>query len=295
MKRPMSAALAATAALTALLALTALPADADSLGSAGDVRYKRSTSTIAGDSVNATSAEVTTYCDKGWRPVGGGITVGGSEPRGIASTSLGGQRYWYSEVWHQTATAAKATGHAMCLKTDKLTTGTSSQFDLPDTGGQVTDVATCAEGNAVSGGMRAIGDATLFRLNASYPVDDDSDVDAKPDNGWQVYTQYSGTDSGADAALIDVVCLGGPAPVYRTADKAAPAHGRTTVRASCPKHRSVISGGIYIDGAAALSWVVSTRPWDGGDADKVPDDGWTATSFNDADFDLAMTAYAVCR
>lgn len=287
--------LTATAiAAAALMALTTLPADAGSLGEARGVRYKSSTATLPLD-MDTVSAETFTRCNKGWHAVGGGISVGGGDPRGIASTTLGGARYWYSEVWHQSDTAATVTGYSTCMKTDKITENTASEFDLPDTGGQVYDTATCSEGKAVSGGMRAIGESKNFRLNASAPVDDASDTDNKPDNGWRVYTQYSGTDSGADAVLVDVVCYSGPAPAYRSSSATALANKRTTAKAACPKRRPVIGGGIYISGAASVSWVTTSRPYDGPDADKVPDDGWTASSYNDGDSDLAMTVYAVCR
>src|SRR5690242_1143333 len=107
--------LSATAiAAAALISLTTLPADAGSGGSAGSagsgaqVRYKTSTATLPLD-MDTVSAETFTRCNKGWHPVGGGINVGGENPRGIASTTRGGARYWYSEVWHQSDTDATAT------------------------------------------------------------------------------------------------------------------------------------------------------------------------------------------
>jgi len=66
------------------------------------------------------------------------------------------------------------------------------------------------------------------------------------------------------------------------------------VTASCPAGSHVLGGGQYILAADKDAIVHASAPFDGGDADKIPDDGWRSRvdSFNGAD--NTVTEYAIC-
>jgi len=284
-----------TLPLVAQLTLGGVHAQADDLGSAGDLRYKSSTGTIPADtSFDPTETKVSTYCNKGWKAISGGITVPYGFPRAIASTTLGGNRPWYSRVWQEYDIATTVVGYAVCLRTQHLDTVTTSIYDLPTSGGQVTDVAYCTDGYVVGGGLRAVGDAWNYSLNASYPVDSPADQDTVPDDGWRVYTEY---DYGADGdtVLVDAVCLDEEKPAYRSETVTSKGSSRTKLKVACPDNRRLIGGGVYMTGASELSHVISTRPWDSKDDGKVPEDGWRGVVSNDSHSDLEMTVHAICR
>jgi hypothetical protein len=76
--------------------------------------------------------------------------------------------------------------------------------------------------------------------------------------------------------------------------KPLPAGKQATASAVCPKDTSVVGGGIEIDGANTATGMQSSYPFDGGDADLVPDDGWRGIANSRSAGDKSMLSFAVC-
>jgi hypothetical protein len=74
----------------------------------------------------------------------------------------------------------------------------------------------------------------------------------------------------------------------------APVDGERAFAASCPAATHVLGGGQYVFAADRDAIVHSSAPFDGPDADNVPDDGWRSRvdSFNGAQ--NTVTEYAIC-
>lgn len=158
----------------------------------------------------------------------------------------------------------------------------------------MTGKASCPEGDAaVGGGASITGDVAAFSLNDSYPVDDLSDTDTVPDDGWRVHLDYAG--QGGDNVTYSVMCLGDTPPAYRSKVVTVPASGSVKTQALCPKGRPAVGGGVFVTGTADKSHLVASRPWDSGDAGKVPEDGWRGGVVNDSGEALSMTVHAICR
>ena len=199
-----------------------------------------------------------------------------------------------------------------------------STVTIPGSSGQPTHargVATCAKGWKAVGGGHTIrggdergiagrdedqqpavvsgsvthfgGNAEDFILNSAYPVDDVSDQDTVPDDGWT--GRVHDTGDGGDSASVYLVCLGGKLPAYRKTSVTVPAGESARARAFCPHVRPVLGGGVRASGFASASHVVTSRPIDTKDSGTVPDDGWLGAVTNISDRDLKLTVHAVCR
>lgn len=71
-------------------------------------------------------------------------------------------------------------------------------------------------------------------------------------------------------------------------------NGETTVTVRCPAGSHVLGGGQYVLAGDQNSFIHSSAPFDGGDADAMPDDGWRSRvdSINGAS--NTVTEYAIC-
>jgi hypothetical protein len=56
----------------------------------------------------------------------------------------------------------------------------------------------------------------------------------------------------------------------------------------------VTGGGAYVSGPADTAHMAVSRPIDGGDGDRVPDDGWEATVSSDGALPQTATVHAIC-
>jgi hypothetical protein len=105
--------------------------------------------------------------------------------------------------------------------------------------------------------------------------------------------------------LAAALALGATAPAAAVAafgTLSYPVHGPVSgavdferaVTVSCQANSHVLGGGQYIFAANQDAIVHSSAPFDGGDADKIPDDGWRSRvdSFNGAS--NTITEYAIC-
>jgi hypothetical protein len=75
---------------------------------------------------------------------------------------------------------------------------------------------------------------------------------------------------------------------------ATPVNGARTVSAACPAGSHVLGGGQYVLAADRQAIVHSSAPFDGGDADAIPDDGWRSTVDSLFGGNDQVTEYAIC-
>lgn len=68
--------------------------------------------------------------------------------------------------------------------------------------------------------------------------------------------------------------------------------------AACPGTSHVVGGGVtpasQVNKSAEF-WINGSRPYDGPDADRLPDDGWVGRAFNRFGHDKVMAVFAICR
>jgi hypothetical protein len=283
---------AALAATTTLLAVQS--AQAEGLGGVDGVRYTRSTVTIPAATGEPTRARGAATCPEGWGAFGGGHTIRAGVGRGIAVGMKSTHRQWSAEAWQANSAATSLTTYAVCLR---RTTGISEEDqtdELPAGPLTANQSGSCPGGRVVSGGVTyRFADPENFTLNSSFPVDDGSDVDTIPDDGWRGRVHYTG--AGGESVSVYLVCLSGVRPAYRKASVTVPAGKSGTIRAFCPRGRPVLGGGLRASGAGSASHVINSRPIDTRDAGTVPDDGWRGSITNTSDQSLTLTVHAVCR
>jgi hypothetical protein len=163
----------------------------------------------------------------------------------------------------------------------------------PITSGQPTSVeATCPGGTHLVGtGGDSLTGVLFGLLNSVTPIDGD-DQDLKPDDVARVYA--FNTTASPGMTRVWAVCAAGKT-VYRSHDAKLRVNHSATAKARCPTGTYVAGGGNYISGSNDDATLQATRPFDGGDRDKKPDDGWRVKAFNLRDIRKDLTAYAMCR
>lgn len=281
-----------TSALVTLAGLVAtVPADADSLGRAGPVRYVVKSATLTSSLPDG--AEAQANCPVGWKAISGGATIKPGATRGLGWNDKApgsSSRGWVAEAWQTSAKSTTLRTYGVCLETSLLTVDTGSIFSAP--GGTVTATASCPEGSiVVGGGGRPIGDTSDWTMNTSHNVDG-PDADPVPNDGWRAYYHYTGSDGDL---LVDAVCVGSVGePAYRSTSTSVLPRSTKTVKSSCGAGEHVLGGGAYINGSAASARVAGSRPFDSGDAGTVPDDGWLVTYRNTSDSPLTAEARSIC-
>jgi hypothetical protein len=97
-----------------------------------------------------------------------------------------------------------------------------------------------------------------------------------------------GGKSDAPKRTVTVQSRGGKKYVTNS----VPAVDNSRVQARCPKGTHVSGGGAGTGNFAGD--VNESKPYDGGDADSVPDDGWSAR-FNDTGGLLFTDVFAICE
>jgi len=55
-----------------------------------------------------------------------------------------------------------------------------------------------------------------------------------------------------------------------------------------------VGGGAMVSGASSEARLVVSAPYDGPDADTVPDDGWRTTVYNISGADKNVRTFAIC-
>jgi hypothetical protein len=282
------------AALALALTVPLAPAGAEPLGGEDGVRYTRSAVTIPAGTGEPTDARGEATCPKGWEAVGGGHTIAAGPGRGIATGMKLDHRRWFARAWQVDSVATQLTTYGVCLRTDRVVEEDATEWELQEGQHAKTLSGSCPGGRVVSGGVTYFGaEPSDFTLNSSWPVDDGSDADLVPDDGWSGRVHYTG--HGEESVSVYLVCIVGAHPAYTKHWVDVPPGTTVRTRAFCPPGRPVLGGGVRVNGAAGATHVVSSRPLDSKDPGAVPDDGWLGAVTNTSPDDVRLTVHAVCR
>src|SRR5215208_4897989 len=107
---------------------------------------------------------------------------------------------------------------------------------------------------------------------------------------------------GVAAACAAILLLGATASqaatgglVYKVSKlRPLPAGEQASAKANCPNDTSVVGGGLEIGEANTATGMQSSYPFDDGDANSKPEDGWMAVANSRSAGDKSMLAFAVC-
>ena len=152
-----------------------------------------------------------------------------------------------------------------------------SSSTVTNGGNTGTALATCGGGSfVIGGGAFSTGGPGQVSIDASYPWNP---------NNWREYTDVStGPQSHRAYAICDDT-----EPIVREGSDNAPAGALMTVRAHCQGKTNAYSGGYQSAGLTR-----SSRPFDDGDDDRVRDDGWEVTFYNNNNGSDPVYAFALC-
>lgn len=173
---------------------------------------------------------------------------------------------------------------AICMKgtaASSLVYGKSS-LALSNTAGRFTRSATCS-GDLIGGG------GGLTRTDGGASLDETTPTAS----GWEVGEYQSADQTGNQLSSV-AVCLPSGVKNVRLvspADTATANEGEIkTFSVHCPARRHVSAGGVHAYGILILK----STPFDDGDADHAPDDGWTGTVLNQGIGPAFFSVNAIC-
>lgn len=145
-------------------------------------------------------------------------------------------------------------------------------------GGAAETVAGCGDPawHLIGGGARSDADAAASWLSVGRPVDGD-DGDSAPDDGW--FVRGAGARPGVLTGFA--ICIRDGFLRYRSLSMPADAEAARTRTVGCANDAyHATAGGASI--VSRGSWLASSSPVDGRDADALPDDGWRSSVFDGA-------------
>jgi len=281
-------------ALTACLALAPL-ASAEVVGTTGGFTYVKKERTLPGSN-STSSVDATAVCPDGMVRTGGGATVtGAATGTALAASGTPTNKQWFGEAWHTGINAdKKLTTWGVC------TSKASKVSDLHDPqsvgAGPVSGYGEveCENGSMVGGGVRTSGAAEDWWLNSLFPL---SLANPNPDvkDGWRSFVHHL-AGSTASSVITDAICMEGETPTYKSKNVTTDVNAAVTLKAECPKSKSVTGGGAFMSGNSSQAHIVTTAPIDNkSDKDKIPDDGWKVKYFNDAGANQSFTSTAICK
>jgi hypothetical protein len=262
------------------------PVPPESLGASNGLRY------MVGNYEPYTLGDivVTTACPAP-AIVGGGVDATGPRKASRVSgsrTSEGDS--WYGEGQHFTSTPEMFSVFAICRTAGAA--GVIYEFESqPIEEGEVASIsAECPGGTRPLAGGPDLTDGNVTR-SMHY---DDSDRNKTPD-GWRIRGRRGG-GGGPDSIGVGVVCFEadlGQVEYVKESTRVKAGKARS-VKATCPRSKSVTGGGFKIGGGPD-SFVHSTKPLDGRvDNNDVPDDRWESTLVNGGNSRTRATSTAIC-
>lgn len=266
------------------------------LGKAGSVRYASDSATF-----DATSGfgQVDVGCGgPRWHLLGGGTRALGpfaqawlaaNRPLDFDDLDLAGDDGWYAGGYGPVG-ADELIGYTACARdrtiryrwVDVADSATADRTGTIDCGGERWHLASGSAFIATSGSW----------TQSSYPADGD-DEDRTPDDVWtgRVYDSIGGIGGFSMYA----VCVKGTDLRYAKRSPVTIAAGSSSERnVPCRNDEHVVGGGARLSGPADQGRLVASVPYDDGDADLAPDDGWQVRADNLSASDEELKAFAIC-
>ena len=266
--------------LTAAFVVAApVAATATDLGKAGGFSYAKATEKVA---ANKTSGTVFAKCPGETESLGGGSSLSRDADGIYVSESSGRDPDgWFTSAHHEPGPGFKVTSWVICAKgegvkryRDNATAGEGNPF---------YHSVSCEQGYPVSGGNHTQGPVENWVLSQIWPFSA---------SGWATTVANFGPTADLTA---EVTCI--EAGTYNSMIETYSSNASIDEHAlGCDNGQSVMGGGTVSDGFGDETHILESRPIDGlADNDKVPDDGWRATNYNDANETRNYEIYASCR
>ncbi|MFL5893287.1 MAG: hypothetical protein ACJ75I_11165 [Solirubrobacterales bacterium] len=280
---------ATSAALLLGLVGSSQAATTQNLGTLGGLKYVRADSTLPETVGTRTGDYINAYCGSDWTATGGGAALAGDPSVSFVSGSDVGKYGVYGGGWHALQPDRKLSVYGICSKSPAVSTD-KRYADFPFPPSTIGFTTGCAAGHVLGGGVETpYLDA---HVGLTVPADG-PDADKTPDDGWR------GSGALLDVAnspilLIHYACTTGPQPTYRASTTQVPHSDQRTLKVTCQAPQHVSGGGASVSGPADEFHLAASRPFDGVDADQVPDDGWLATVSNDGTAPQTARVSAVC-
>ncbi|HEU4356262.1 MAG TPA: hypothetical protein VFT27_11800 [Actinomycetota bacterium] len=268
----------------------------DVLGRAGGVRY-------ASDSVTFDGISGYGQVDVGcggprWHLLGGGTRAIGpfseswlaaNRPLDFDDPDLAGDDGWYAGGYGPVG-AEGLRGYTACVRDRTIRYRWVSMAS--DASGDRTGTIDCGgERWHLASGSAFIATSGSW-TQSSYPADGD-DEDRTPDDVWA--GRVWDTVGGIGGFSMYAVCVKGSDLRYAWRSPATVAAGSSSDRnVRCRNDEHVVGGGARLSGAADQGRLVASVPYDDGDTDMVPDDGWRVRADNLSGSDEELRAFAIC-
>jgi hypothetical protein len=265
------------------------------LGTAGGVRYA-SEATV----YDAMSSYGEVYIGCGgarWHLIGGGSVAGGpaaqswevaSHPYDFDDADMMGDDGW--QVGAYGPPTSEVTGFSICVRGGELTYPFRSLPASP-TGLRSASVGCGGARWRATTGSAFVATSGSW-TQSSFPIDK-GDAGATPDDGWKgvVYDAIG----GGGVFNMYAVCAAGVALSYvRGAPTSLAAGNAMSRKVACAASEHAVGGGVRTSGPADGARLVSSFPYDGPDADDVPDDGWQTRAYAISGADKTVTPFAIC-
>ena len=153
--------------------------------------------------------------------------------------------------------------------------------------------AECPPATHLIGAAADALDTVSAGILSSLRADDSqADSNAVPDDGATVFT-HNTTGAGSGSSVW-AFCAGGKVH-YPTRTTTLELGDTRAIKATCPVGTKVLSGGVYLDGLNSDVHLNAMRPFDDGDDNAKPDDGWQVRASDLAGADKLYKAWAFCR
>jgi hypothetical protein len=280
--------------VTAAFGCAPAVAEADNLGTTGGFTYVKESTKMKNGFV---ADDVTAKCPGDTVSVGGGSTIdaSGSEHRAwLAESSGWDPDGWFTSAAHSEIVGkAKLTSWGICARDDNAIKRYRKTVQ-GDQRGSLGNEVKCKQGSPTGGGVRVAGSPKRYLLETSTPVGvlqrAASTRGLEP--GWASFSRFGGM--GSNATTTEAICLKDGKPEYPMYSFTSDAEVARRVL-DCPRTLSVTGGGFSSDNLGNTH-IIESRPADlPSDNDKVPDDGWDISFYNDAGGSQDYAIAAACR
>jgi hypothetical protein len=249
--------------------------------------------------------EVSPLCPRRTKVLGGGVfTLGGDPREDVEATSTfpddlvpeaGSQPDdgWIGAAVNSSNTDATVGTDLICGRSVNPKYRSAS-IPLP-TGAVAGRQALCPPRTRVTGGgVETSGAHKDIEVVSTFPLDG-PDRGATPDDGW---FGRASNDSGVEQEVtVFAICTKLPRLVYRKAVGSLPGGSTKSLSVKCRQGARVTGGGVdlTVGGLPSLDLEVSSSfTIDGGDRDRIGDDGWETVANNDG-LTGTMKVYAICK
>ena len=150
--------------------------------------------------------------------------------------------------------------------------------------------AECGQGDAVTGG--GLFAEAISQMRTTFTAPFDLPPSGRPKDAWAAGAHNLSIFERS--LTVYAICRrAGPQGLAYRSDAVTMQPGEAgRLTLACPGDSAVLGGGA--GGAGIDTWVNTSRPYDDGDANSKPDDGWKVRGYNDSGLTVDFDGHAVC-